>query len=111
VIDLTHEDLKQYVIQNKITCCIEVRADWSGECYLMEVVLHQFEKEFAGLIEFAKTDIEVQQEIARDYGITELPFLLLFKKGELVECLIGLQAKKKLHDALKKLAAEDDPAL
>jgi thioredoxin 1 len=106
VIDLTHEDLKQNVIQNKLTCCVEVRADWSGECYLMEVVLRQFEKEFAGQIEFAKTDIEVQQKIAHDYGITDLPFLLLFKKGELVECLIGLQPKNKLLKALKNLALE-----
>lgn len=106
MIDLTHEDLKQHVIQNKATCCIEVRADWSGECYLMEIILQQFEIEFASQIEFAKTDIEVQQEIARDYGITDLPFLLFFKKGELVECQIGLQAKDKLRQSLLKLTLE-----
>ncbi|RPI02432.1 MAG: hypothetical protein EHM72_04180 [Calditrichaeota bacterium] len=104
MIDLTHEDYYQKITRNNATCCVEIRADWSGDCFLMEAILQQMETEFAERIQFVQVNVGAEPKIAKEYGVTELPMLLLFKKGELVECMVGLQSKTQLRSHLKKIS-------
>lgn len=105
IIDLTHENFKKAVIESKKAFVIQIQADWCGECYIMRSILRQLAGKLKDQISFGTIDIETNEDIAKHYGVTELPFLLFFSQGELMHHLIGLQSKKKLYDAIRMILA------
>jgi thioredoxin 1 len=100
--DLTDVDFKNIVIDSKKAFVIQVRADWSGECYIMTSLLKQLAPEFSIDITFGAINVEMNEDITKQFGITELPFILFFNHGELVDFTIGLQSKKMLRHCIKK---------
>ena len=104
-IDLTDANFTKVVIESKKAFIIEIRADWCGECYIMEPILRQLANEFSENITFAYVNVDTNQEITKQYGVTELPFILYFKNGELLHHLIGLQSKKKLRQYIEDTIA------
>jgi thioredoxin 1 len=51
----------------------------------------------------AKCDVEDNEELAAEYGIRNIPTILFFKNGEVVNKLVGAQPKAKIEDAIKQL--------
>jgi len=102
LIDLTQADFKQTVIESGRAFVIQIQADWCGECYIMSTILKQMAAQFADQITFGFINVDTNEEIAKHYGVTELPFLLFFNRGELVDFLIGLQSKKTALQYIEK---------
>ncbi|MBN1481883.1 hypothetical protein JXA70_16555 [candidate division KSB1 bacterium] len=108
IINLTRENFKKVVIESKKAFVIQIQADWCGECYIIKSILRQLAGHFRDQISVGYIDIETNEDIAKHYGVTELPFLLFFNHGELKHHLIGLQSKKKLRDYIQKTIACSD---
>jgi thioredoxin 1 len=51
-----------------------------------------------------KMDVDASPMTAQKYGIMSIPSLIIFKKGEVVETMIGLNTKDTLMDKLNKAA-------
>jgi thioredoxin 1 len=100
--DLTEGDFKKLVIESKKAFLVQIQADWSGECFIMTSILNQLAREFSDDITFGYVNVETNEELTKHYGVTELPFLLFFNHGELLDFLIGLQSKKTLRFYIKK---------
>ena len=80
-----------------------ISAEWSGECYILEPIFKQLAMEYGDRLNFARVNIDLGEKIAHNYGVTELPFFLFFKRGELMAHFIGLQSKKILKQQINKL--------
>jgi thioredoxin 1 len=96
LVDLTHADFKKVVIDSKKAFIIQIQADWCGECFIMTSLLKQLAIEFADRITFGYVNVDTNEAITKQYGVTELPFLLFFNHGELLHHLIGLHSKRTL---------------
>ena len=90
------------VIDSGDTYLVEVQADWSGECYIMSKIIKEIAVSYHSKIRFARINIDLNEHVTTNYGITELPFLLFFKNGDLVHHLIGLQSRKKLTEHIER---------
>jgi len=66
---------------------IDFWAPWCSPCRALEPLLKMFAAEYKGRIGFLKVDADVQQEVARRFGVGGLPTLLLVRDGVLVERL------------------------
>jgi thiol-disulfide isomerase/thioredoxin len=73
LIDLTHVDFKKVVIDSKKAFVIQIQADWCGECFIMTSLFKQLAKEFSDQITFGYVNVETNEEITKQYGVTELP--------------------------------------
>lgn len=82
---------------------MEIRADWCGSCHIMAPVLEKLAAEYHGKIKFDRVDIETKEQIAREFGVTELPFLLFFRDGKLADFIIGTASRKTIEDRIAKL--------
>ena len=82
---------------------VEIRAEWCGSCHIMAPVIEKLALEFNGKIKFIKMDIETKEQAAREYGITELPILLFFREGNLVDHLIGIAPRAAIAEKLNML--------
>ncbi len=76
-------------------------APWCGPCKLMNPVIEELEKEFAGKAEFEKINVDENQEKATKYGVMSIPTYIIEKEGKEVGRKIGVTAKSDLVKLLK----------
>ena len=68
------------MIQGPLTV-VDFWAPWCGPCKMMEPIMAELEKEFAGQIKFVKFNVDHQQAIAERYKVMSVPSLVLFRDG------------------------------
>ncbi len=85
------------------TLLVTFGASWCHSCKMMEPVLAELTADFAGHATVAKVDVENNQAIIAQYGIRNIPALLLFKDGQLVQRYTGTTPKKILSAQLAHL--------
>ena len=82
---------------------VDFWATWCGPCRMVAPILEQLAAEYDGKIVVGKCDVEENDELAAEYGIRNIPTLLFFKNGEVVDKLIGAQAKPKFEEKFDAL--------
>lgn len=75
---------------------LEFRADWCGPCHVMDPMLQALEKEHTGKLQLKQIDVDQERGLAQEFGIMSIPALFVYKNGERVEQLLGLQTKQNL---------------
>ena len=83
---------------------LDFYADWCGPCKVMNPVIEELEKDFAGKMEISKIDVDNDSEQAEKYGVLSIPTYIVLKDGQEVERFIGAQPKEaiinKIHQHL-----------
>ncbi len=88
------------IIESDKTCLVDFYATWCGPCKMMAPVVDEIAAENPD-IKVAKIDVDEADEIAARYGIMSIPTLMVFKNGEAVNTLVGVQPKENILAALK----------
>ena len=74
-------------------------AEWCGPCKIVEPIVDELEKEYAGKIKIGKVNVDESQVSGR-YGIMSIPTLMIFKKGQPVKSIVGAQPKENFKKAI-----------
>ena len=83
-----------------------IGADWCGNCHILDPMLEALAIQFEEYLGFTKLDIDINEDIARNYGVSELPIILFFKAGQLIDHTIGLVSKKNLSHKISQLISD-----
>lgn len=75
-------------------------APWCGPCRLIGPVMEQLAAESAGRFKVAKINTDENPGVSQQFGIDAIPTMLIFKNGQLVDRLVGLQPKEKIERKL-----------
>lgn len=89
-------------IESKELVLVDFGAPWCPPCRIQEPILQELEKDYGNRMVMAKVDADEEPDLAARYGIMGLPTLLLFKNGELMETLRGLQSKDHLSTQINR---------
>lgn len=102
---VTNENFDQVVIQSEVPVLVDFFAEWCGPCKLQTPILSELAGEYGDKVKIAKVDIdgEGNKDLAVKYGVANVPTLILFNKGEIVETLVGVTKKNKLADKFDQL--------
>ncbi len=83
---------------------LDFYADWCGPCTVMNPVIEELERDFAGKMEINKIDVDNESEKTEQYGVLSIPTYIILKDGQEVERFIGAQPKEaiisKIHQHL-----------
>ena len=82
---------------------IDFWATWCGPCRMLGPVVDEIAEEFEGRAVVAKCNVDDCEDISMKYGIRNIPTLLYFKNGELVDRTVGVVPKQDIADRLNKL--------
>ena len=78
-------------------------ATWCGPCQMVGPMIDEIAEEFNGKIIVGKVNVDENSDLPSQYGIRNIPTILFFKGGELVNKLVGAQSKAKLQEEAQKL--------
>ncbi len=79
---------------DKVVFC-DFYADWCGPCRMLGPVLEEISADFEGQAHFVKVNVDEEGELAMKYGIMSIPFIGVFKGGELVAKSVGFGGKSQ----------------
>ncbi|WP_291725726.1 thioredoxin [Bernardetia sp.] len=82
---------------------VDFWAEWCGPCQMMTPIVNELSKDFAGKAKIAKVDVDSNSELTVEFGVRNIPTILIFKNGEVVEKIVGTTTKKELEDRIGKL--------
>ena len=100
---ITEKNFNQIVLENPLPVLVEIEAEWSGICHIIAPILENLSSLYKGKAVIGKLNMETNEQLARRYGVTELPFFLFFKDGFLVDHIIGAVSKNELETKLQNL--------
>ena len=101
-IELTSENFDSTINESTLPVLVDFHAQWCGPCKMLSPVIEQIAEEQEGSAIVAKVDIDQAKDIAQRFGVSSIPTLMVFKDGEAVANVLGMQTKAALEGMLEK---------
>lgn len=99
---ITNTNLSGVLSSSKVVV-IDFWATWCGPCRVLGPTVDDIAAEYEGRVTVAKCNVDDCEDIAAEFGIRNIPSLLYFKDGELVDRTAGLQTKQQIEEKLNAL--------
>jgi thioredoxin len=109
-----NDDEFDAVVQRDGLVLVDFWAPWCGPCRAISPVLEELAGDYSAALTVAKINVDDNQRTAAQFGVRAIPTLVLFKDGNPVETLVGLQSRSALIAAIERARgqyAKTDQAL
>ena len=77
---------------------VDFWATWCGPCRMVAPIISKMAEKYDGKIAVGKCDVEENEELAAEYGIRNIPTILFFKGGQVVDKLVGAQGEAVIDE-------------
>ncbi len=104
VVILNEENFENEVINASVPVLVDFWAVWCGPCSMIAPVVDEIAKDMKGKVKVGKVNVDESPGLAGKYGIRAIPTLLIFKNGQVVDQIIGVQPKNSIVAALTRAA-------
>ena len=101
-IDINDNSFKEEVIDSDRLTIVDFWAPWCGPCRKLGPVLDEVVSEYSEKIKVVKLNTDENLKTAKEFSISGLPTLLIFKNGQPVERLVGLLPKSSIISNIEK---------
>ncbi len=80
---------------------VDFWAPWCGPCRMMSPIVDQIGREYPDKLAVGKINVDENQLIARQFSVSSIPTLILFKRGKLLNKIIGAVSKNRINEMVK----------
>lgn len=102
-VEITDKNFAELVESSDKPVMLDFWAQWCGPCLAIAPTIEELAKEYDGQVVVGKVDVDNNPVISERFGIRQIPTLLVFKNGEVVDKQIGASSKPTLKKKLDGL--------
>ncbi|MDC9722911.1 MAG: thioredoxin [Urechidicola sp.] len=92
-LEITDATFDEVVLKSDKPVLVDFWAAWCGPCRMVGPVIEEIATDYDGKAVVGKVDVDANQEFAAKYGVRNIPTVLLFKNGEVVDKQVGVAPK------------------
>lgn len=100
-LEITDATFDEIVLKSDKPVVVDFWAAWCGPCRMVGPVIDEVSTEYEGKAVVGKVDVDANQQFAAKYGVRNIPTVLVFKNGEIVNRHVGVSPKKTYTDAIE----------
>lgn len=101
-LEITDSNYKELLAEGK-PVVIDFWAPWCGPCKMVGPIIEELAEMYEGQVLIGKCDVDESGDVAAEYGIRNIPTVLFFKNGELVDKQVGSAPKSAYDEKIKKM--------
>ena len=102
-LEITDSNFEETVLKSDKPVLVDFWAAWCGPCRMVGPIIDEISEEYEGKAVVGKVDIDSNQQYAAQFGVRNIPTVLVFKNGELVDRKVGVSSKNDYAQALDSL--------
>ncbi len=98
---ITDDTFDQFVSSNQLAL-VDCWAPWCGPCRIVGPIVDALAREYKGKVAFGKLNTDENFATATRFNIMAIPTMLILKKGQLVDQIVGALPKARIEEVLKR---------
>ena len=102
---ISKKDFKKEVIENNNLTLVQFKTEWSGACQIISPIYEELARSYKGVANFFTVDVEKETGLDNEYGVMELPTILFFKAGKVIDYTTGLTPKNVMISKIESALA------
>jgi len=99
--DITNEEFNEIVNNSHKIVVVDFYGEWCMPCLMISPIIDELAEQMKK-VKFVKMNIDENQELAKNFNVSSIPCLIIFKKGKEVGRIIGAQSQEAIEEKIKK---------
>jgi thioredoxin 1 len=101
-LQITDENFAEYANSGK-PMVLDFWAEWCGPCRMIAPIIDELSKEYDGRVVVGKMDVDNNNDVVSEFGIRNIPTILFFKDGKLMDKQVGAAPKQTFVNKVEAL--------
>ena len=102
VLEVNEGNFESTVLQSDKLTLLDMWAEWCGPCKLIHPIMKELAEEYDGKAVMTSVDVEESPSITGKYRVRNIPTVLFFKNGEVVDKIVGAVPKAKFVEKIEQ---------
>lgn len=100
ITELNDNNFQHFIEKDKLVL-VDIWAEWCGPCKTISPIIDQLSVDFQNELSVGKLDVDSNSDIVSELSIRNIPTILFYKNGEIVEKIVGATSKERLEEVIK----------
>ncbi len=102
-IEVNDSNFEEIVLQSDKPVIVDFWAEWCGPCRMVGPIVSEISEDYKDKVVVTKLDVDSSPQVAAKYGIRNIPTVLFFKNGEVVDKQVGAVPKTNFVNKLEAI--------